>query len=219
MPGKRLLLVEGDSDKRLHEEFCSAINLNDVVTIAPPKEAGGRRNTKQGVLNLLDTLLPNLMDGQLERLGVIVDADLIADGGGFTNTVSQVSRAVESHGYISPPGIISTGGLLYVHNDGLPDVGLWIMPNNQDEGAVEKWISDMLLDAERVLLGQAVAVVGGLATPKFRASRRKKAEMATWMAWQDEPGRGLHYAVQSGLLNPAAPLYAGFKQWMERVFR
>lgn len=219
MAGKRLLLVEGRSDKNLHEEICAAIRLREVITVAPPKEAGGGFNSKQGAISLLNRLLPDLSDGQLERFGIVIDADRAADGGGFANTVAQVAQVVAPYGYAVQPEDLPAGGLLFKHNDGLPDIGLWVMPNNRDEGAVEAWISDIVLDAEQALLTQACAAVDALTAPKFAQANRQKAEMATWMAWQDKPGRGLHYAVKAGLLNPDAPLFAGFSQWLARVFR
>ena len=219
MSGKQLLLVEGTNDKSLHEAFCRLHDLHPDVKVAPPLEVGGDFNSKQGVLNILALQLKQLEDGQLERLGVVIDADHIASGGGYARTLALVTQTIAPHGYASAPELLENGGALFRHNDGLPHVGLWIMPNNCDDGAVETWIGNCVTDMEQALLTLAVDAVASVAIPKFRPVRRKKAEIATWLAWQDRPGEGLYYAVKGGLLNPAAPLYTGFLQWMERVFR
>ncbi|MES2261491.1 MAG: DUF3226 domain-containing protein [Pseudomonadota bacterium] len=218
---KRLLLVEGVNDKSFYEQFCRAHGMHADVKIAPAREVGGTHNSKQGAIRLLSVLLKQLEDADapLERLGLVLDADRTANGGGFVRTVDQVAAELISHDFTPVPVVLPTGGLLFQHNDGLPDVGLWVMPNNQDDGILEDWIFQSALVREQALLDHATATVAALAAPKFRPVQRRKAEVATWMAWQDQPGEGLYYAIKGGMLEPASPLYSGLKAWMARVFQ
>ncbi|WP_348944735.1 DUF3226 domain-containing protein [Chitinibacter sp. FCG-7] len=214
----RLLLVEGEADRAFFELLCRSQTILAGINVAPPVEVGGRKNTKQGVLNLLATLIGDLNDGRLQALAIVVDADWVANGGGFANTVSQVTREVAAQGYDTLPIALAAGGLIYKHNDGLPDLGVWVMPDNASEGMLEDWIKQSVLPAERGILAQAEMTVACLVVPKFNANRLSKAEVATWLAWQKRPGEGLYYAVEGNLLDSTAALHIGLVQWLKTVF-
>lgn len=217
----RLLLVEGEADRGFFELLCKSQAILAEIQVAPPIDIGGKKNSKQGVLNLLDTLIGNLEDGSLQTLAIVVDADRSGDNkeGGFENTICKIEGEISAFGYDSPPVRLSAaGGLLYKHNDGLADFGAWVMPNNADEGSLEDWIKQSVSTAESNLFQQAQATVAGLSEPKFKLSRLSKAEIATWLAWQEKPGEGLYYTVQAELLDSAAPLHIALVNWLSAVF-
>lgn len=214
----RLLLVEGEADKGFFELLCRSEAIVAGIRVAPPIEVGGRRNSKQGVLNMLETLIGDLNDGRLQALAIVVDADRVADGGGFEKTIKQIERKITTQGYVNPPVSLGTGGLLYNHNDGLPNLGVWVMPDNAAEGMLEDWIKHSVSSAERDLLEHAQRTVASLDAPKFRATGLSKAEVATWLAWQEKPGEGLYYTVENKLLDSTAPLHIGLLEWLKIVF-
>ena len=214
----RLLLVEGEADRAFFELLCNSETILAGVKVAPPVAVGGRKNTKQGVLNYLETLIGELNDGRLRALAIVVDADRVADGGGFTKIVQQVTQKVSAEGYDTDPVSLGGGGLVYKHNDGLPDFGVWVMPDNASEGTLEDWTQQSVLPAEQALLAHAQDTVAGLPAPKFKANRLSKAEVATWLAWQDKPGEGLYFAVEGRLLDTTAALHTGLVQWLKAVF-
>lgn len=216
---KHLLLVEGINDKSFFEEFCKRNGLDTQVTVAPPRDLDAQKNSKQAAINHLPLLLKQLQDGQLERLGLIVDADQIADGNGFDNTVKQVSNALAAEGFATPPKRLPKGGLAFTHPDGLPDFGLWVMPDNQNEGILEDWIGQSLHQDEQVLFDHARVTVQALKSPRFKPIRQRKAEIATWLAWQANPGEGLYYAFKDKLLEPGSALYLGLREWFDEIFQ
>jgi hypothetical protein len=215
---KKILLVEGMADKSFYEMFCEKHALHLDVRIAKPCDLGGVRNTKQGAINHLPILLKSLADGQLDRLALIVDADQVEHGGGFQRTVEQIVKIVQPHGFSPEYVVLAGGGLLFRHADGLADFGLWVMPDNAAEGILEDWILQSVHANEQKLFGDAQVAVAALAPPKFRPIRRVKADVATWLAWQEKPGESLYYAVEATLLDEAAPLYLGLQSWLLTVF-
>ena len=217
--GNRLLLVEGIADKSFYEEFCRAHELHADVTVAKPKDIGGRRNTKQGAINHLPLLLQQIADGRLERLALLVDADQASDGGGYAKTLEQICAIIGSFGFDLPAERLDQGGLIFPHNDGLAGFGLWVMPNNRDEGTLEKWIIDSVHPDELALFSLAQSALQVLNPPKYPPIRLSKAEVATWLAWQQKPGEGIYYAIEGRLLDQASPGYIGLLQWLERVFQ
>lgn len=219
MSQKNILLVEGEADRAFFEELCKRFNLTVNVRVTTPRDAGHAKDTKQAALSVLVTpYLSQLADGQIERLAVAMDADRADDGGGFERTLTQLSQRLNPAGYVRRTDA-EPGGLLFKHDDGLNDIGVWIMPNNANEGALEHWIQTNLHPDEGWLMHHAQASINQIPNgPKFKAIRRTKAEVATWLAWQAEPDHGLWQAAKPGLLDESAPQFQALKAWLEKVF-
>jgi len=162
-------------------------------------------------------LLPQLQDGQLERIGVVVDADRALHGSGFAATLQRFTEALGEGDY--RPNTAAASGLVFTHQDGLADLGLWIMPNNADEGMLEDWIKNCVHPAEEGLYQHGEASIDSIpGGPKFQPWHRTKAEVATWLAWQKKPEHGPYNAVQSELLNTDAVLFKELQVWLTHVF-
>ncbi len=52
----------------------------------------------------------------------------------------------------------------------------------------------------------------------FRAAHRTKAEIHTWLAWQDEPGKQLHEAVHHRVLDATKDESTPFVNWFRTLF-
>lgn len=55
-------------------------------------------------------------------------------------------------------------------------------------------------------------------TPKFPAHLTSKAEVATWLAWQKQPGHGLYAVIKDQLLDYESPLFKELERWLLNVF-
>ncbi|PPD02792.1 MAG: hypothetical protein CTY29_11820 [Methylobacter sp.] len=216
---KKILLVEGEADKGFFVEICKKLNLTASVMVAPPKDLGGTHNTKNGVINHLNNaLLPQLADGTMTHIAAIVDADYEEHNGSYSKTLDRLSKVVAPFGFTLEPDQVENNGLCFKNSDGLADFGLWIMPRNQHAGMLEDWVKSCIDEDEQALFEHAANVVQQLATPKFPPHKISKAEVATWLAWQKEPGHGLYHLVTEGLLNRQRPLFVELEQWLQKVF-
>lgn len=217
-PHSNILVVEGESDQRFFEQLCKMLGLHTTVKVAPPRALqAGAYNTKQGVFNYLPTLLRQLDDGELTRLGVAVDADSPPNGG-FPATQALANRSFAPFGYTLKA--TQTAGLVYEHHDGLADVGVWVMPDNQTPGILEDWAQQCLSPQERTLFDHARSAVQTLPEPpRFRPLQRSKAEVATWLAWQTQPGHGLDRAVAENRFDTASHGYQQLTAWLDQIFR
>ena len=217
----RLLLVEGESDKSFFQELCRTLELRTSVRVAPPREVQGAHNSKEGVLKLLPTLLKQLQDGLMERIAVVVDADFAQDSGlGYRRTLERIEGIVGPFGFSLAKRSPQQRGLVFANSDGLADLGLWVMPDNRSDGCLEDFLQGCVCQAERSLFGRAQEAVGALPQPrKFKAPQVTKAELATWLAWQRSPGRGLYYAVQEGLLDIEGQPFTGLTDWLRLIYR
>ena len=138
---------------------------------------------------------------------------------GYRKTLEEFVGIVRDAGYrrINPKGL--RGGILFGHNDGLSDLGLWIMASNRTDGTLEDWLKYCVHETDFSLYQNACRAVETLAKPqKFSEFNRVKAEIATWLAWQEIPGRGAHAACRAGLIDQNKDLFTGLTDWLSRVF-
>ena len=52
----------------------------------------------------------------------------------------------------------------------------------------------------------------------FKESYIDKAEIYTWLAWQNEPGRQIHQAIKYNILNPNNPKVQRFINWFKELY-
>jgi hypothetical protein len=215
---KKVLLVEGNSDKSFFEKICKRLSLDAVVQVAPPKDLGGRFNSKEGVFQRLEVLLNQLNDGQITHIALVVDADYSEHHGlGCQKTIDRVTAIVKPFDFELDPA--SENGLCFKHTDGFADLGLWVMPDNQQEGMLEDWIKTCVKVDEQTLFQTASSVVQVLENPKFSTHLTAKAEVATWLAWQKQPGHGLYLTLKDDLLDGDSPLFKAIEQWLLGIFK
>ena len=205
------LLVEGGTDKRVVPFLMEA---NGVVW-----EAAGQPVVyiePYGGIN--DLLKPGVIESELkasglEALGVMVDAN--------GNAHNQWKRIrTRCHGQFNLlPQDIPAGGLENLHSDG-PRFGVWIMPNNQFSGMLEDFLIQLIPDDSQRLYELAQNCVSEAAhhAAPFKEVHKKKAEIHTWLAWQDEPGPQLHEAVHHRVLDPEKPESQSFVNWFRSLF-
>ncbi len=213
---ERILLVEGDADRGFLEEICKTLRLQASVKVAQPKHIEGFHNGKEGVFNVLPIWLNQLSDATVTRLAVIVDADSEEDGGGYNRAIERITEIVKPYGFTLASNPV--GGIYFQHDDDLADFGLWVMPNNCDEGMLEDWIKRCVHSNENKLFTHAQEVVDTLPLTKFKPIHISKAEVATWLAWQKKPGHGLYLAVEDQLIDMDSELFLELKDWLTHIY-
>ena len=215
---KRILLVEGEADKSFFEIICKNLGLHTIVEVAAPKDITKARNGKWHAIKLLPILIKYLADEEIEltHLAVVVDADRVADGNGYENTIDKVTKFVAQEGYALSSNPVA--GVLFEHDEELADFGLWVMPNNCDEGMLEDWIKRCIRTDELELFKHAKKVVCDLPSRKFNSNRCSKAEVATWLAWQEQPGHGLYHIVKDELIDTNSASYKELSNWLNHIY-
>jgi len=216
--GERILLVEGAADSLFYEVWCREPHRG--VRTKPPKFFGGAVDSKTHAIHILPTIIKQLRDGSIERLGVVVDADYAASHGlGFSGTLQFVSTTLKAENFVGPTTSPSGSGFVFRHLDGLAPVGLWVMPDNSSDGMLEYFIKKAIVDpAQSALFQKAQQDVGRIVSPLFKTIHLSKAEVATWLAWQKMPGQGLAATVGGELIDTSTPLCAKFDSWLNAVF-
>lgn len=215
-----ILLVEGESDRGFFEQICKLLQLNITIKVAIPKDyQGNLRNTKQGVLIALQRLLNDIIDENAEtkRLAIAIDADYKNKHGlGFEDTLNQVKTIAADYDFNLNES--KDNGLIFHHIDGNAQFGLWIMPNNQDNGELEDFIKSCIKNDEQLLFNYAIQTIEQLPEKRFDITDTTKAEIATWLAWQKKPSHGVYIALKDSLLNQENELFKELKNWLNHIY-
>src|SRR5437763_7253729 len=183
------LLVEGPDDEHL---FKHLLGYHGILS----REGGPFKVIEKGGFEKIrDDLKTELKGSGLKRLGIVVDADTdIA-----SRWDSLRNRLIDS-GYseINVPGDPDINGTV-IRQEELPIVGIWLMPDNDSEGKVENFVR-FLMPPDDLLWPFAQSIVQKVIETQchFRPTYKIKAEVHTWLAWQEEPGRPMGLAVTKG---------------------
>jgi hypothetical protein len=213
------LLVEGEADRDFFKACLREAGIVEQVWVGPPIDFSDKKYGKGNALHILPKLIEGLADGSTKRLAIIVDADYPETDLGFLKTWKKISLILRNYGYNlpdNPPKL--PADFLFPHTDGLPDFGLWIMPNNSTDGLLEDFIKASIINAEKPLLAHAIKIVDELPIRKFKGIHLRKAEIATWMAWQKMPGQSFDGAVGGRLLDFQTGQAKQFLDWLKKVY-
>lgn len=210
------VLVEGEADRSFFEMICKKLKFRTSVKIKVPKNFGLLKNSKEGVFNTFPHML-NVLKSEDEdnRLAAIVDADY-GNNNGYNHAIETVTKIVAPYGFTLKPDPIA--GVLFEHDDGLADFGLWVMPNNSNEGMLEDWIKSCVHPDEHELFTHAQEVVDTLPQTKFQHIHISKAEVATWLAWQKKPGHGLYRIVEDELIDANSTPHRELSAWLNHIY-
>lgn len=165
-----------------------------------------------------EILKPGVIEGdlvasELEALGLVVDAD--SDPAARWDEL----RDLLGEEFADLPGQIPAEGLEVVHRRG-PRFGVWIMPDNRFDGMLEDLLVQLIPDESSPLfeLAQNCVREARCNHAPFKDVHEGKAEVFTWLAWQDPPGLRLHEAVQHRVLDPREPGSKPFVNWFKSLF-
>lgn len=199
----RLLWVEGKDDSAVTQSLCAAHDLLAVFRV----------QARSGVDELLATFFTELRAPGVERFGVVVDANGDAEA-----RWDSIRHTLESEGYGDVPKRLDPDGIIVPGTSHRPWFGAWIMPNNSDSGAIEDFAARLIPGGDP-LWSYAAAAIDRIpeALRRFPTVRRAKAEMHTWLAWQESPGSPMGQAITKGDLDPRAPLAEAFVAWLRRL--
>jgi hypothetical protein len=205
----RLLLVEGDDDKRVIPEL---IEKNGVVwtqdnPLIPDIHSCG------GYSKLLNQIKTRLKESSLSQLGVIIDAD--------DNPLGRW-ESIKNRCQVSIPNLpneLSEDGLICEVTKDLK-FGVWLMPDNFQRGMLETFLAYMIPNETETLWQFAQSSVQEAINrgAKLTEVQYDKANIYTWLAWQDPPGRQLHQAVKETVLDPTHPRAQKFVKWFKDLY-
>ncbi|MEI7844611.1 MAG: DUF3226 domain-containing protein [Chloroflexota bacterium] len=202
----RKLLVEGKDDLYVVANLCgqNGIAMPETFFI----------NDKDGIENLLSTLSVELNASELQALGILVDADTDIQA-----RWQSIRDILIREGLSVPAQPTPNGTILYTEDK--PKVGIWLMPDNQPHdglpGLLEQFVAE-LIPGDDTLWPYAQNCVGNIPEQRFSEVARAKANIHTWLAWQEEPGKPMGTAITARYLDPDSARAQDFISWLRALF-
>jgi len=212
MAEEAVLLVEGKDDDAVVNAIARD-GASSLVFKIKHGELGGSTGGIEWVLQTLPTTLKQT--DLIRRLGVVVDA--------YIDLMSRwmaITRILGAGGYSDLPAKPEfRGTIIQSTNPRRPVVGIWLMPDNRLPGMLEDFTA-LLVPPDDALFIHARSCVRGLplAYGRFSQCHLPKADIHTWLAWQEEPGKPLGTAITARFLDASLPPAQAFRRWLVRLF-
>jgi len=203
------LLVEGAEELRVipqlmeangvtwnrGEEPLNIINCDGVENLLKPKYISAQLKTPNG----------------LTHLGIVIDADEEPD-----NRWKSLYNACLPN-IPNLPQNLPAAGLIITLESGLK-FGVWMMPDNQSRGMLETFLAYLVPDNNLWQYTQNKVIEAKQQGATYRDYHLDKANIHTYLAWQDPPGKQLHDAVKQRILNQSHPQSANFLRWLQELY-
>ena len=213
----KILFVEGEEDKKLLLSTSRSCNTS-VEVKCDPRGKGNAINSFVAALKLQTSASKN-------RIGLVVDADFLQHGGGFIATQASINQRLQEVGW-NPLSQTPFSGFSTTCNKAKDaQAGVWIMPDNLNDGYVENLVIQSISPQQQPLSNYAiqqttVAMTGGNGIPPIptRPHHLDKAKVGTWLAWNDPPRMSLGAAHSNNLLNFNVGLGSDLSNWIKWLY-
>lgn len=205
------LIVEG------HDDRHSVIGLMKAHTPWPKEEAEWPMYVELGY-SATDILRPAYLSTRIKEplvkiIGIMLDAD-DKPSGRYLKIRNACLKA-----FPDLPEALPAGGLVADGVDG-KRLGIWIMPDNVSEGCLETFLKYLVPNASAPVWTHAVESTmeaRQLGAP-FRDAHIDKANLYTWLAWQDPPSQQPGIALTQNILDPTSAYAEPFVAWMKKLY-
>lgn len=169
---------------------------------------GANEILKNGVLQTY------LRGSTVKNFGVVLDADKKPKG--RYEAVRNLCVSL----FPTLPKALPTDGVVVDDGNG-KRFGVWIMPDNQTDGCAENFLkllvrpeSKHILDYAEVAVKQAQSLGCVLEDNDV-----VKAELHTWLAWQDPPGQSAGLSLTQKTLDPSRTSAHPFAAWFQKLYQ
>lgn len=172
-------------------------------------------NGFEGALQLLEEALDK---SDIDNIGIIVDANDVGAAARWQSIKNILSKKFrpESLGIDNPDT-----GYRIIKEEGMPLVGIWIMPDNNTEGYLEHFLCKLIPQDDQLwsYAQQTVAAIRQQSFNKITASKEQKALLHTWLAWQKVPGLPFGQAITADYFDVSVEVVQVFLDWFKATFK
>ena len=171
------------------------------------EQAGGKNK-------LLQTVERSVRASTNRAVGFVLDAD-----SSLQSRWAAMSSCLGDAG-VNVPEDIPPEGFVGESQTYRTRVGVWLMPDNQREGALEDFIGTLVEEADPLLPHARESTIQAkkLHGANYRDVDEKKAVLHAWLAWQEEPGLPYGIAIRAKYFRQDSPVAERFVAWFRGVF-
>lgn len=232
---KKLLIVEGNSDKDFIENFLKLEQLDHdtQILVATPSDVSHGEityTTVQGVIRSLEFVIKGLEQGLYTHIGIMIDTDYPQNQENIKQQrIEQIEKALAKESFFKITQPTDECGIFFQSNeyDNLL-IGLWLMPNNQDHGYLETWVKHNIDANNHAHLTRVHEFIDSFETEHFKVTTLDKAKIYTWLATlgrsnqsanqKRTPKPTLNIADSLSYLDKDNPEYQNFRNWIIKTF-
>ena len=213
-PEPSILWVEGKDDLHAIGHLLSRHSVDyeripvDIKTpVGSEDEATGGRDP------LLEGMQTAVMTSTGRAAGFILDADEVAQ-----DRWRAVCSRLKGVG-LTPPDEIPGSGYVDQSDAYQARVGVWLMPDNRRSGALEEFLQDLVDSGDFILpiAKESTDLAKDRGAP-FPDSKRRKAVLHAWLAWQESPGLPYGSAIRARYFRHDSPDALAFVEWFKNLF-
>ena len=220
MPQGPRLYVEGKNDVHVVGNLLERHELRldpkggdpSKPIIEATKTADGDEG---GVEHLIRTSSTIIKAAGGKTVGFVIDADPDV---GLAARWNRIRDQFASVG-VDVPNTIPINGFIGETQDYKVRVGAWLMQDNQRDGTLETFLKD-LIDGNDALIGiaQSSTQIAMQTERRFPHVALSKAELHTWLAWQENPGCPYGVAIKARYFHHDSPVALAFVDWFRRLY-
>lgn len=205
----KILFVEGINDREVIYRIENAYSLRGICEI---KKCD---NVDQVIFSF--DLYINENASKVQSVGIIIDADI-----SFADRWKSVRNLlVATNNYIVPEVLPAEGLILDSTKTGKPRVGVWIMPNNRDNGMLEDFLLRQIPQEDDVLpfVDETLGELKARKIQKYKDVHISKARAHTYLAWQENPECTLAIAIEKNYFASNSQEVEAFAAWMQNLYK
>lgn len=207
------LIVEGPDDRETVLQLCNEHGFN-------PRERPAFEIEVASGVDAVPRAFRAAVRGSYRAVAAIVDADSPAQASSAADRWRSWRAQLAPLGYPAPADLPMNG--LVLDPGDRPRVGVWIMPDNQRDGAMEDWLlnlvppGDPLMPAARAAVETIAAEVP--AGARFADKDRQKAALHTFLACKPITPTPSGLAFTRRYLDAHHPDALRLLAWLRAVF-
>lgn len=202
MNKKQVLLVEGKDDFHVFATIFEKYTVEESFKI----------KDEEGIDNILNGL-SIYVKTDIQTIGVVIDADE-----DIRKRWQSLTSILQDIGY-KVPEMPDTLGTI-ITSEHLPKFGVWLMPNNQENGMLEDFINYLVPENDELMsyVEEVLRKIEEKGLQKYKTNHKIKAKIHTWLSWQESPGTPLGQAITKSYLNPHHDLCKQFVNWINKLY-
>lgn len=197
------LLVEGKDDQHVIWALCEKFTVTESFDVIDC----------QGITKLYEQLPIRFKQAQVDTIGLIIDAD-----SEVKNTWKSVSALLSSQGFTIPQ-TIPIEGLILKNNSGIK-IGVWIMPNNNDNGMLEDFISFLVPKEDKILpiVNDTLTNIESQGLNQYSLIHKSKAMIHSWLSLQADPGIPMGLGITKRYLTTDEETCLKLINWLKELY-
>jgi hypothetical protein len=199
----KILLVEGIDDQHVIWALCKKFNINENFEVIDCK----------GIDKLYEQLPLRFKQAEIETIGVIIDADEQ-----LNNRWKSISGILSSQGF-TIPSELPKEGLILKNKLGL-QIGVWIMPNNNQNGMLEDFISFLVPEDDKLLpiVNETLKSIEEQGLNKYSLIHKSKVTIHSWLSLQIDPGTPMGLGITKRYLSTDEETCLKLVNWLKKLY-